>query len=121
MLSCLQCQSGTPEPDLRRILRRSRPSSGDWSNQAWVLKNSTFLEKSQNSGDPKCLEIREDRLQRILTQFHFRQFSEKEFFNSHKRYHQQRRTSRDPGGGQCDCDVVPTMLTGGYRVNPSPR
>jgi len=47
------------------------------------LKNSTFLEKSQNSGDPKCLEIREDRLQRILTQFHFRQSSEKEFFNSH--------------------------------------
>src|SRR5215831_3546299 len=70
-------------------------------NRLWVLKNSTFLEKSQNSGDPKCLEIREDRLQRILTQFHFRQFSEKEFFNSHRRLHSEPGTR--PGRDRSLC------------------
>jgi hypothetical protein len=44
-----------------------------------------FARKQPNSGDTKCLGIREDRLQRILTQFHFREFSKKEFFNSHRR------------------------------------
>jgi hypothetical protein len=45
------------------------------------LKNSPLIENSENSGDTKCPEIREDRLYRILTQFHFREFGEKEFFN----------------------------------------
>jgi hypothetical protein len=38
-------------------------------------------------GIEKCLAIREDRLYRILTQFHFRDFCRNEFFNSHRRYH----------------------------------
>jgi hypothetical protein len=52
-------------------------------NRLWVLKNSHYRGKRQNSGDPKCLGIREDRLERILTRFYFCDFRAKEFFNTH--------------------------------------
>jgi len=64
------------------------PASGRYGferNRLWLLKNSLVTENSQDSGDTKCLEIREHRLQRILTQFDFREFREKEFFNTHSR------------------------------------
>jgi len=48
-----------------------------------AVEKLRFVENGQNLGDRKCLAIREDRLYRILTQFHFREFGEKEFFNSH--------------------------------------
>jgi len=48
-----------------------------------VLKKSLFDANGQNFGDTKCFAIREDRSQRILTQFYFGEFSKKEFFNTH--------------------------------------
>jgi len=51
------------------------------------LKNSDSDRDGQNSGDLKCLEIRKDRLKRILTQFCFCDFRPKEFFNSYSRLH----------------------------------
>jgi len=55
----------------------------DECNREWLLKNSDFDRNGQNPGDVKCLEIREDRLKRFLTQFCFCDFRLKEFFNSH--------------------------------------
>jgi hypothetical protein len=48
-----------------------------------VLKNSVSAPNGQILGDRKCLAIREDRLYRILAQFHFCDFCRNEFFNSH--------------------------------------
>jgi hypothetical protein len=40
--------------------------------------------KRPKFGDRKCPAIREERLKRILTQFYFCEFGEKEFFNSYR-------------------------------------
>jgi len=50
----------------------------------WLLKNSLSTQNSPKLGDAKCLGIRKRRLNRIVTQSYFRQFLEKEFFNSHR-------------------------------------
>jgi hypothetical protein len=63
------------------LLRRQKESNECY--RQCLLKNSSLLENSENSGDTKCLEIREDRLYRILTQFHFCDFCRNEFFNRH--------------------------------------
>jgi len=65
----------------------------DECNREWLLKNSDFDRNGQNPGDVKCLEIREDRLKRFLTQFCFCDFRLKEFFNSHAIYRQLRAVS----------------------------
>jgi hypothetical protein len=49
----------------------------------WLLKNSLSTQNSSKLGDAKCLGIRKRRLNRIVMQSYFRQFLEKEFFNSH--------------------------------------
>jgi hypothetical protein len=60
---------------------------GAWRKVAWLLKNSHSSGNGQNLGDMKCLEIREDRLKRFVTQFCFCDFRPKEFFNSHSPLH----------------------------------
>jgi hypothetical protein len=52
-------------------------------NRLWLLKNSLSTQNSPKLGDAKCLGIRKRRLNRIVMQSCFRQFLEKEFFNSH--------------------------------------
>jgi len=47
-----------------------------------MLKNSLSTPNSPKLGDTKYLEIRKRRLNRIVMQKDFRQFLEKEFFNS---------------------------------------
>jgi hypothetical protein len=59
------------------------PGRGFERYRLWVLKNSCFGRNGQNFEDTKCLEIREDRLKRFLTQICFYDFPSKEFFNSH--------------------------------------
>ena len=55
---------------------------------------------------------REDRLQRILTQFYFREFREKEFFNSHNRFLEQ--------SADLECTGTISLLTNlGIPVNES--
>jgi len=46
-----------------------------------MLKNSLSTPNSPKLGDTKCLEIRKNRLNRIVMQKDFRQFLEKEFFS----------------------------------------
>jgi hypothetical protein len=55
----------------------------DEFNGEWLLKNSLSTQNSSKLGDAKCLGIRKRRLNRIVMQSYFRQFLEKEFFNSH--------------------------------------
>jgi hypothetical protein len=47
-----------------------------------AVEKLLFPVKQPKLGDAKCLGIRKDRLQLILMQFCFREFCEKEFFNS---------------------------------------
>jgi len=55
------------------------------------LKNSCFGRNGQNFGDTKCLEIREDRSKRFLTQICFCDFRSKEFFNTNAWFRQLRK------------------------------
>ena len=71
--------AGLP-PDARKIFDDNSPKL---ATNPVAVEKLRFQPKWPKSGDVKCLEIREERLKRFLTQFCFCDFRPKEFFNCH--------------------------------------
>jgi hypothetical protein len=98
------CESSRPSiapPRIHALFNSERVTGNSGVNvncckQAWLLKNSLSAPNNPKLGDAKCLGIRKHRLNRSVTQSCFREFLEKEFFDSHGIFQQYSRARGKP-------------------------
>src|ERR1039458_4939715 len=72
-----------------RTAAPGRGGRSSWCNRLWLLKNSNFPKIRSNVEIENICPNRENRSQGILTRSNFCGYLGEEFFNSHRRLHQE--------------------------------